>query len=236
MLARLVGDQLIGTHFHASVRRAIAAVVAVAILAQNAACVRLPARPDERACAEEKAEILSRAKDNVERAIFFNVTFDSQWRCAAFVRQGFYSVSVSVTWPDGSTKESLLVEVFGVKPGRQYSVQAYQVGVGHVPAIATLIEVDPKTTGTSTGGFNFPSCGGNVIGLLICAPIIVGAIVLVIIASPFYIVSAIRGQPDRSTPGSGRHLWIEDASTGQIIFSQPGSLQELRNLKGEKPD
>lgn len=222
-----------GAHGHLSVRRAVAAVVAAAVLVQNVACTRFPPRPDERTCAEEKAEILSRSKDNAEHAIFFNVTADGQWRCAAFVPQGYYMAKVLVTWPDGSTKNVWVTQpdrstkklsraVFQAFPEKQYSVLAHEEGVGRVLAVATLVEADPLGTGTSTSIVDV--CGGH-LGIVlfpICLPLFVVMTAAAIIASPFIIAYAIT--KGIQGPDPDRRIWIEDNSGLSVAGIAPPDI------------
>jgi len=217
----------ITTHRHPSVRRAIAMVVAIAVLVQSAACSYVPTRPDERACAQEKAEALASATDQAinQDAIFFNVTADGSWRCAAAVPKDVYDARVFVTWSDGKTEESGDFFI-SVEPGRQYSVLAYEVGVGYVPATAMLTARQAPSTskGGGLGG------GGGAVGLVLLAVVIAVVIVAVVVAAPFGIASKISKSKQAEAKNARWatnccHVWIEDARTRETIAGVAPSAQ-----------
>jgi hypothetical protein len=204
--------KLTAANGHASVRRAIVAVVAAAVLAQNAACTPLTWRPDERTCAEEEAEVLSRRSEpaNAASAIVFNVVIDGEWRCAAFVPH-LQAMSVMVTWSNGWTERAI---VFQVMPGRQYSVGAYETGVGRVPAAAVphLRRRENYCPGLE------PLAGEILIPLLAGASWIVPA--LLVIAVPlvgYEVVKMYECRIGHRPSADCCYVWVADAETGGII-------------------
>jgi len=215
-----------------SVRRAIAMVVAVAVLAQSAACSYVPTRPDERACAQEKAEVLASATDQAKNqdAIFFNVTVDGHWRCAAAVPKNEYIARVFATWSDGKTEEGWDFSI-SVEPGRQYSVLAYEVGVGHVPATATLtakqapenaITPNPSTPASRAAG----EMAKN-LGLALTMPI---WFPVLIVSFPVYVASKKIKSEQAKAKEAGWvtnccYVWIEDAKTRETIAGFAPSAQ-----------
>jgi len=219
-----------------SVRRAVAWVVAVAVFAQTTACSYVPARPDERTCVQEKAEALASAKDPArnQQAIFFNVTVDGRWRCAAAVEKNNYSVDVFVTWSDGTTEKHENAFWITTEPGRQYSVMAYEVGAGSAFITATLTERKaPETsdvtsaTTSSNNGSAGRAVAGFVAGLL--SPIWVP---LVIVTMPITLPLAIISKVSReANPKQVRwntdccYIWIEDAETQETLYGTAPSAR-----------
>lgn len=222
-------------HWHPSVRRAIAMVVAVAVLAQCAACSYVPTRPDrpdERTCAQEKAKVLASAKDLAkdQQAIFFNVTVDDRWKCAAAVPKHNYIVDVFVTWSDGTTEKYEDVFWITTEPGRQYSLLAYEVGVGQVPATATLtVRKTPETSATTSAtptSVRQAAAGGFALALL--SPILIP---LSILAMPVTVPLFIHQQMKIAKPKQVRrdtgccYVWIEDAETRETIVGTAPSAR-----------
>lgn len=209
-------------------RQVIAMVVAVALLAQSVACSFAPTRPDERDCAQERAEVLAGAKDPAEgrQAIFFNVTVDGHWTCAATVPQIGYDVEVLVTWSDGKTEGYWPGFFIIPEPGRQYSVLAYEVGVGHVPVNATL------TAHQSSTPARMPEA---VDGLARLVPYIAGVVLLVVI--PFVVAEGITKRIRKSKQAEAAEatgvrqaknccfVWIEDAESREIIKGTAPSVR-----------
>ena len=208
-----------------SVRRAIAWVVAVTLLAQTTACSYVPARLHERTCEQEKAEVLAAAKDqtSAQDAIFFNAVFfdatDGRRSCAIAVPKGNYDVRLVATWSDGEMEEFQNI-VLDIKPGRQYSVLAHETGVGYVPATAVLTGKQSSEDAIAPGPG--PSLAG--IGK---APLL--AMLVIVVAIPIFIVSGIASgiaeseQAKKERIRSVRlamnccHVWIEDAMTRETI-------------------
>lgn len=210
-------------------------VVALAIMG----CSYAPTRPDDRACAQEKADVLGRAKDAATdgEATFFDLTVDGRWRCAASVPAENFILDVSVTWSDG-TEEYKRAFLLRTEPGRQYSVLAYQAGVGHVPVTAKLTAVAPPAekhtprSGSGPRSVGQAAAGGFALALL--SPIWVP---LGIVSAPITIPLAIIKSKNNSENARKKHakfagdccyLWIEDAKTGQIIA---GSTPPARESK-----
>jgi len=210
------GYIILREHLYALIRRVISAVVVVAILVQNAACVQLPAQPDKRACEEEKAEIVSRLKDDPKRGIFFNSeTLDFEknerrWSCAVFVQPGFYHVDVKVMWSDGSTERYLRSMGFRVEPGRQYSVRACEEGVGQAPAVPTLTD---STVPEGAPSWRGSGGAGGVVGLILL-PVLVVVIVVVGLAKG---VTFLVEKATEPSVRPNRYHWIEDVSTGEVV-------------------
>jgi len=211
---------MFGEDSDALVRRVISAAVVVAVLVQNAACVRLPAQPDKRACEAEKADILSHLKDDPKRAIFFNsenFDFDKNergWSCAAFVQPGFYRVDVSVLWSDESMERYPNIMGFRIEPGHQYSVGACEVGVGQAPAVATLIYQPTTVTGGTPSSWGGGGLGGGGPLAIVLIPILV---VVVVVVGLFKGVSfLVKKATEPSTRPNG-YYWIEDVSTGEVV-------------------
>lgn len=217
-------------HRNPSARQVMAMLVAVAVLAQSVACSHAPARPDERDCAQERAEVLAGAKDQAKgrQAIFFNVTVDGRWRCAAAVPEQSYEVEVFVTWSDGTTERYGSGFRMNTEPGRQYSVLAYEVGVGHVPVNATLTAWQPST---STPSF------GDEWEVLRLPPFAVIAVAVVIVAIPFFIVAGITERIRKSKQAEAEeatrvrlatnccYVWIEDAESRETIAGTAPSVR-----------
>ena len=234
-----------------SIRRAIAWVVAVTVLAQATGCSYVPARPDERTCVQEKAEALSSAKGPArnQQAIFFNVTVDGRWRCAAAVEKNNYSVDVFVTWSDGTTEKHENAFWITTELGRQYSVMAYEVGAGSAFITATLTErKTPETTErkapetsdvtSATTSSNNGSAGRAVAGFVagLLSPIWVP---LVIVTMPITLpLAIISSKARKDNPKQVRwntdccFIWIEDAETQETLYGTAPREKPIRSKPG----
>lgn len=211
--------------FNNTLRKAIAAMAAAAVLTQGTGCSNVPARPNEHTCARERAEISASANDHTrdQNAIFFNATIDffndGQRSCAIAVPKNVYDIRLVATWSDGKTEEFQSI-ILDVEPGRQYSVLAHETGVGYVPAIAVL------TARQSSENTMAPGAGNPLAGIG-KAPLL--AMAVIVVAIPIFIVSGIAtgmarsGQAKKEQVRSARlamnccHVWIEDAMTRETI-------------------
>ena len=223
-----------------SIRRAIACVVAFTVLAQTTACSYVPARPDERTCAQEKAEALASAKDPArnQQAIFFNVTVEGRWRCAAAVEKNNYSVDVFVTWSDGTTEKHENAFWITTEPGRQYSVMAYEVGAGSASTTATLTarkapetSATPTSTDTPTSSDTPRSVGQAAAGGFALALLRIILAPLAIVALPIFIPLKIHQEINKANPKQVRwntdccYIWIEDTDTQETLYGTAPSAR-----------
>ena len=203
------------------VRRALAWVVAVALLVQSAACSFVPARPNDHRCARERAEVLASANEYArdQQAIFFNATMDGNRSCATAVPADVYDVRLVATWSDGKT-EAFPSIVLKFEPGRQYEILAHEAGVGYVPATAVLLARQaPEDTVAPGSGPDLRGLGG--------APVL--AMVVILVAIPIFIAMGIASESRKIRQAQAAqvraarlamnccHVWIEDVETRAII-------------------